>query len=110
MTDAGWVTERLQVGGMAVHCRRSTRGTGTPLVHVHGFAISGSYLMPTARALAGSRVNIVPDLPGGTRGWSPVALPDYVRFGPARRRAPGRPVGSGLTEPTPPARSLTPPG
>jgi pimeloyl-ACP methyl ester carboxylesterase len=70
-TDAGWVTERLQVGGMSVHCRRSTRGTGTPLVHVHGFAISGSYLMPTARVLAGSRVNIVPDLPGYGRSQRP---------------------------------------
>ena len=35
-----------------------------PLVHVHGFAISGEYLMPTARALATRWVNLVPDLPG----------------------------------------------
>lgn len=70
-TDVGWVTEELQVGGMPVHCRRSTRGTGAPLVHVHGFAISGSYLMPTARALARRRVNIVPDLPGYGRSERP---------------------------------------
>jgi pimeloyl-ACP methyl ester carboxylesterase len=31
---------------------------------VHGFGISGSYLMPTARLLVAARVNIVPDLPG----------------------------------------------
>ena len=35
-----------------------------PVVHLHGFAISGAYLMPTARLLAGPRVNVVPDLPG----------------------------------------------
>ena len=35
-----------------------------PIVHVHGFAISGEYLMPTARRLAGRWVNVVPDLPG----------------------------------------------
>ena len=50
--DDGWVTERLQVGGTSVYCRRSTDTGGVPLVHIHGFAISGAYLMPTARALA----------------------------------------------------------
>jgi pimeloyl-ACP methyl ester carboxylesterase len=35
-----------------------------PIVHIHGFAISGEYLMPTARALARRWVNVVPDLPG----------------------------------------------
>ena len=62
--DDGWVTERLQVGGTSVYCRRSTGADGVPLVHVHGFAISGAYLMPTARALATRGVNVVPDLPG----------------------------------------------
>jgi pimeloyl-ACP methyl ester carboxylesterase len=60
----GWVDERRQVGGTSVHCRRSTSGDGVPLVHLHGFAISGAYLMPTARALAARGVNVVPDLPG----------------------------------------------
>ena len=62
--DAGWVTESLQIGGTAVSCRRSTDGAGVPIVHIHGFAISGAYLMPTARLLADRRVNVVPDLPG----------------------------------------------
>ena len=39
-------------------------GSGVPVVHIHGFAISGAYLMPTARVLAGRWVNVVPDLPG----------------------------------------------
>ena len=64
LTDAGWVTERLTVNGNLIHCRRSTGGAGVPVVHVHGFAISGEYLMPTARRLAGRWVNVVPDLPG----------------------------------------------
>ena len=34
------------------------------MVHVHGFAISGEYLLPTARKLAKRWVNVVPDLPG----------------------------------------------
>ena len=62
--DDGWVTERLQVGGTSIYCRRSTGEDGVPLVHIHGFAISGAYLMPTARALATRGVNVVPDLPG----------------------------------------------
>ncbi len=63
-TEHGWVTERLRVEGRSVHIRRSVGGTGVPVVHIHGFAISGAYLMPTARVLAGRRVNVVPDLPG----------------------------------------------
>jgi pimeloyl-ACP methyl ester carboxylesterase len=62
--EDGWVTDDLDVEGRSVHCRRSVGGTGVPLVHIHGFAISGAYLMPTARLLAGRWVNIVPDLPG----------------------------------------------
>jgi pimeloyl-ACP methyl ester carboxylesterase len=63
--DIGWVTERLHLdGGATVHCRRSTGRDGIPIVHVHGFAISGAYLMPTARVLAQRWVNVVPDLPG----------------------------------------------
>jgi pimeloyl-ACP methyl ester carboxylesterase len=63
-TKVGWVAERWQVDGTTVYCRRSTRGDGVPVVHLHGFAISGEYLMPTARALASRWVNLVPDLPG----------------------------------------------
>ena len=63
-TEHGWVTEHLRVEGRSVHLRRSVGGNGVPVVHIHGFAISGAYLMPTARVLAGRRVNVVPDLPG----------------------------------------------
>ncbi|MEV4261579.1 alpha/beta hydrolase [Kribbella sp. NPDC049584] len=60
----GWVTEYVRVDGKSVHLKRSLGGGGVPLVHIHGFGISGAYLMPTARVLAGRWLNVVPDLPG----------------------------------------------
>lgn len=63
--DDGWTEERLQVGGRTLFYRRGEGpADAVPIVHVHGFAISGSYLMPTARLLTGRGVNVVPDLPG----------------------------------------------
>ena len=53
--EQGWVTERRRVEGRSVHIRRSVGGSGVPVVHIHGFAISGAYLMPTARVLAPGR-------------------------------------------------------
>ncbi len=43
----------------------------TPLIHVHGFGISGSYLLPTARLLANDYPTYVPDLPGYGRSLKP---------------------------------------
>jgi pimeloyl-ACP methyl ester carboxylesterase len=63
-TDDRWATGQLHVEGRSVHYRRSVGRSGVPVVHIHGFAISGAYLMPTARVLAGRWVNVVPDLPG----------------------------------------------
>ncbi|KAB7744676.1 alpha/beta fold hydrolase [Nostocoides sp. F2B08] len=71
LTDDGWVTEHLRVGGSTIGCRCSIDRTGVPIVHVHGFAISGAYLMPTARALAHRWSNVVPDLPGYGRSERP---------------------------------------
>lgn len=63
--DDSWTEERLQVGGRTLFYRRGAGPSdAVPIVHVHGFAISGSYLMPTARLLTGHGVNVVPDLPG----------------------------------------------
>lgn len=39
----------------------------TPIVHIHGFAISGRYLEPTASLLAQHYPTYVPDLPGHGR-------------------------------------------
>ncbi|HKG24834.1 MAG TPA: alpha/beta fold hydrolase, partial [Thermomicrobiales bacterium] len=43
----------------------------TPLVHVHGFGISGTYLVPTAVRLAANYPTYVPDLPGYGRSHKP---------------------------------------
>jgi pimeloyl-ACP methyl ester carboxylesterase len=63
-TNDGWMSEYLRVENRSVYYRRSVVGGGVPVVHIHGFAISGAYLMPTARVLADRWVNVVPDLPG----------------------------------------------
>lgn len=60
----GWHDGYLRVAGSRVYYRRGPAHEGIPIVHVHGFAISGSYLMPTARRLDGIGTNVVPDLPG----------------------------------------------
>ncbi|HEU5485455.1 MAG TPA: alpha/beta hydrolase [Microlunatus sp.] len=45
--------------------------SGDPLVHVHGFGISGTYLEPTAALLAARHQTFVPDLPGMGRSLRP---------------------------------------
>jgi pimeloyl-ACP methyl ester carboxylesterase len=42
-----------------------------PLIHLHGFGISGSYLVPTAARLAAYYPTYVPDLPGYGRSHKP---------------------------------------
>lgn len=42
-----------------------------PIVHVHGFGISGTYLEPAAALLAQRRPTYVPDLPGSGRSHRP---------------------------------------
>ena len=65
MAEAGWREVRVQVQGRPVFVRAGPPVPGSiPLVHVHGFAVSGRYLLPTARALAHRATAVVPDLPG----------------------------------------------
>jgi pimeloyl-ACP methyl ester carboxylesterase len=68
-----WLQGRMTIAGRPVYYRRSVGGDpdGVPILHLHGFAISGAYLMPTARLLARHGVNIVPDLPGYGRSSRP---------------------------------------
>ena len=62
---SGWHEGHLDVEGRSLFYRWSDGPTdAVPIVHVHGFGISGSYMMPTARLLTEHSVNIVPDLPG----------------------------------------------
>lgn len=60
-----WRQERVRIEGRTVFYRRSIGPEDAiPIIHLHGFGISGSYLMPTARRLTSRAVNVVPDLPG----------------------------------------------
>ena len=64
-----------RVGGWAIHTCEA--GSGPPVVLVHGLGVSGRYLLPTARALAGEFRVLVPDLPGfgvSTRPARPLTL------------------------------------
>jgi pimeloyl-ACP methyl ester carboxylesterase len=38
------------------------------MMHLHGFGLSGRYLLPTAELLAGEFRTLVPDLPGAAAG------------------------------------------
>jgi pimeloyl-ACP methyl ester carboxylesterase len=65
MAERDWHDVVVEVQGRPVYIRRGPEvPESTPIVHVHGFAVSGSYLMPTARALAHRATTLVPDLPG----------------------------------------------
>ncbi len=62
------------VGGMPIHYWASvpTEDQSSPtLIHLHGFGISGSYLLPTADLLAAEFPTCVPDLPGYGRSPKP---------------------------------------
>jgi pimeloyl-ACP methyl ester carboxylesterase len=61
----GWTQGRVRLEGRDLFYRVGAGpAQAVPILHVHGFGISGSYLMPTARLLTRHGVNIVPDLPG----------------------------------------------
>ena len=70
----GWVL----VDGLPLYHRFSETASAdaVPLVHVHGFAISGTYMEPTAALLATDRRTYVPDLPGMGRSMRPPQRPD----------------------------------
>jgi pimeloyl-ACP methyl ester carboxylesterase len=70
-----WTT----VNGLRVFSRVSEEGAepgAPPIVHVHGFGVSGRYLEPTARQLATHYPTYVPDLPGYGRSENPRRLLD----------------------------------
>lgn len=70
--EPGWRHCYVDIDGRQAFVRVSTStGTATPIVHLHGFGISGSYLMPTARLLTDRALNVVPDLPGYGRSQKP---------------------------------------
>ena len=55
----------VDVDGVDVFYRESPEPPDAPaMLHVHGFGLSGRYLLPTAERLAGDFHTLVPDLPG----------------------------------------------
>lgn len=68
---------RTTVDGTRVFYRESrpSRPDASAMVHLHGFAMSGRYLLPTAERLAFEFHVLVPDLPGcGRSGRPPTPL------------------------------------
>lgn len=66
--DERWAIVR----GQPLFYRTATpEGSSQVILHLHGFAISGSYMVPTARALSDEFSTYVPDLPGFGRSVRP---------------------------------------
>jgi pimeloyl-ACP methyl ester carboxylesterase len=56
-----WTT----IDGVRIHAHAG--GEGPPVLLVHGYGVSGAYMLPLAEALAGSCTAYAPDLPGQGR-------------------------------------------
>jgi pimeloyl-ACP methyl ester carboxylesterase len=68
-----------RIDGLRVHTRFG--GRGHPVVLVHGYGVSGRYLVPLARELANGLAAFVPDLPGHGRSERPrsaAGIPEYA--------------------------------
>jgi len=61
-----WSLEALD---LRIHVR--VGGAGTPVVLLHGYGVSGTYMLPLGRSLARSFSVFVPDLPGFGRSEQP---------------------------------------
>ncbi len=78
------LTERSTVvGGVDVFYRESTELPDAPvMMHLHGFGLSGRYLLPTAELLCRDFRTFVSDLPGfgrSGRGGAPLEVPEMAR-------------------------------
>ncbi len=56
--------KRVLVDGNWIHYRVAGPVDAPPMIHQHGFAVSGTYMLPTAARLTDSFRVFVPDLPG----------------------------------------------
>src|SRR6188768_572852 len=59
----------LDVSGLKMHAR--VVGQGAPVVLLHGFGVSGTYMLPLAQELATTSAVFAPDLPGFGRSERP---------------------------------------
>ena len=83
-----WTT----VDGVDVFYRESTNPPDAPaMMHVHGFGLSGRYLLPTAERLADDFHTLVPDLPGFGRSGKSSTGPRHPGSRARRRALPRRP-------------------
>lgn len=64
------------VGGVRMHSVAC--GEGAPVVLVHGYGVSGTYMLPLGRALARGCSVLVPDLPGQGRSDRPAGPGDVA--------------------------------
>lgn len=72
MSTVSLLEQWTEVGGVPVFYRESPETSERPaMVHVSGFGLSGSYLVPTAERLAATFHTLVPDLPGSGRSGRP---------------------------------------
>src|SRR5918994_1458240 len=78
-----WTT----VGGVEVFYRESPEPPDAPvMMHLHGFGLSGRYLLPTAERLADEFHTLVPDLPGFGRSAKAADLRDVPDLAHAAAR------------------------
>jgi 2-hydroxy-6-oxonona-2,4-dienedioate hydrolase len=79
-------TRWAYVGLWRIYCRVGRpihRPSSVPVVLIHGFGMSGSYLMPTAKRLARFVAVYVPDLPGHGKSDTPSEPLDIPTFADA---------------------------
>jgi 2-hydroxy-6-oxonona-2,4-dienedioate hydrolase len=78
---------RTEVNGVPIHARVSVGPTSglTPVVLVHGYGVSGSYMVPVARRIAAEFPVFVPDLPGHGRSGKPERTLDVPELAQALR-------------------------
>ncbi|CAN7544751.1 alpha/beta hydrolase [Terrabacter sp. LjRoot27] len=72
VTTPGLAERWTSNDGVKVFYRESSGPPdAAPMMHLHGFGLSGRYLLPTAELLAGEFRTLVPDLPGFGRSGRP---------------------------------------
>lgn len=76
-----------EVDGLSIHSRVSVGPTSglRPVVLVHGYGVSGSYMVPVARRIAAEFPVFVPDLPGHGRSEKPERTLDVPELAQALR-------------------------
>lgn len=75
LTDHWTTVDGLRVFSRVSESAPALADKSAPIVHIHGFGISGRYLEPTARLLARHYPTYIPDLPGHGRSERPARQP-----------------------------------